>query len=688
MKTLSNGGRLIEHESELPDLRNARDLFGDFETTSCDDDRDSLNPWHSCWALGIAVTADEHQGAWYVPLRHHVYGNERNIDVDVAREWWADVVSTAKCWTNHNIKYDAHVSANDMGVMPDWPEQQMFCTNAHAKIIDSDRGYGRGGYGLDGLSRDWLHEDIGLYTELIDRWRMRGRKKSKDFGRVHMHDMALYACQDVITNRRLKQYIVQLRHPDCKWVSEIETDLTSVLFQMERNGMRVDRIELLETELEMSLRLLQIDEELKRRVGRSVNASSNEDLYDLLINQFGLPIVAWTDEEEDPFTGETMPAGNASFNKYALEEYARMPYGPHEVVVLIQEARHITQTLGLFVRPYQELADRDGRMHGDFNQVLTTGRMSMRRPNLQQCSEVAKRLIHPNKDCSFLSADQSQIEFRVIAHYIENRRVIETYCREPDTDFHDWVAASASIKRKPAKTMNFMMGYGGGKKKAVRAMSANLDVIGGVVGVIDQMLADGRLDPADRDKMFDQMCKHKGEEVYDGYHRNLPELKPTSRRAAAVCAERGYVRNWHGRHRHLPREFAHKAFNSLCQGEAADIQKERTVALARALLGTDIMLVGNVHDEVVLEGPSEQIEDARTVESVAWMLETLEKPLRVPLRANVGTSRRHWKEASTSAKDGGPSKPIHYDASRIDQQEPFAHLRGWRSNVWQTAKFS
>jgi len=647
-------------------------LFGDFETTSCDDELDSLNPWHHCWALGIAVTTDKHQGAWYVPLRHRLYGDEQNIPIEIAREWWADTLGTARCWSNHNVKYDAHVSANDMGYVPDWPEQQLFCTVAHSKIIDSDRHF-RGGYGLDALSLSWLGEDISVYGALIDRWRAIGKKKSKDFGRIHMNDCALYACQDVITNKRLKRYIQAQRHPDCNRVAEIETDLTSVLFEMERNGMQVDRLELMKTELEMSMRLLQIDEIIKKRVGRSVNWSSTDDLYDLLINQFGLPILAWTEEDE-----EGQPAGNASFDKHALAEYARHPHAPHDVVALIQEARSATQTLGLFVRPYQELADSRGRMHGDFNQTVRTGRMSMRRPNLQQCSSVAKRLIHPAVGNAFLSADQSQIEFRVIVHYIENQRCIDVYNSDPDTDFHQWVAESAGMKRKPAKTMNFMMGYGGGKKKAVRAMASNLNVIGGIVGTIDQMVADGRLNESDRLRVFDMMCVQKGEELYDGYHRNLPELKPTSRRAAAVCAERGYVRNWHGRHRHLPKDHAHKAFNSLCQGEAADIQKERTVALARAIEGTELMLVGNVHDEIVVEGPAELLADERTQRAIAWILETPDKPLRVPLRTGVGVSTQHWKEASTDAKDGGASRPIQYDVGQIDRDEPLRFLKNVR----------
>src|SRR5262245_18693709 len=112
MRELPDGGRLCETTDDLPDLRNARDLFADFETTSLDDNKSSIDPWRDCWALGIAVTADDAPGAWYVPMRHRLGGN---IPLENAISWWHQVVGTAQRWSNHNVKYDAHVSANDLG---------------------------------------------------------------------------------------------------------------------------------------------------------------------------------------------------------------------------------------------------------------------------------------------------------------------------------------------------------------------------------------------------------------------------------------------------------------------------------------------------------------------------------------------------------------------------------------------
>lgn len=659
MLEYANGGRLVQSTSELPDLRNAGDLFADFETTSLNDEKKSLNPWRDCWALGVAVTTSDAQGAWYVPVRHR---QEGNVPLDAFQRWWHDIVGTAKCWTNHNVKYDAHVSSNDLGWAPDCP---LYDTVTHAKIIDSDRQL-RGGYGLDALSLGWLGEDIRPLEDEIKRW----LGDSQDYGRVHAQPMGEYACQDVLSTRRLKKYIEERRHSDCHRVAAMETELTGVLYRMERNGMLVLREELILAEIELTHEFLLLDAELAGIVGRSVNPSSNDQLYDLLINQYGLPILGWTEEDD-----EGNPAGNASFDKEALARYAVHPLSPKRVIALVSRMRSIQQTLSLFVKKYQDSCDEHGRLHPNVNQSVRTGRLSMKDPNLQQCSKVAKRLIHPAHGNAFLSADQSQIEFRVIVHYIENQRCIDAYLKDPDTDFHQWMADTAGMKRKPAKTLNFQMGYGGGKKKAVRSLSVNSDVVGGIEARLDELIAIGQIDRSQRAAVFEQMAKAKAEGVYDDYHRTLPELKPTSRRATAVCKDRGYVRNVHGRHRHLPAIAAHKAFNSLCQGEAADIQKERTCALDRAIQSTELMLVGNVHDETVIEGPDGQLRDPRTQAAIAWILETPDTPLRVPLRCSVGYSEQHWAEASTDVKDGGASAPIMYDRNAINKDDPLCHLK-------------
>lgn len=665
MRELGDGYRLVEHAGELPDLRGAARLYADFETTSGDDRLDSLNPWHRCWTAGVAVTADDVPGAWYVPVRHR---SGVCLPTEVVSQWWLEVLGSCRRWSNHNVKYDAHVSANDLGVLPGY-DVELWCSLTHAKVVDSDRGH-RGGYGLDALSLGWLGEDVRPLEAEVKRW----LGESRDYGSVPPHVMTPYACQDVISVRRLEKYVEQRRHQECDLVASIETRVTRALFDTERAGMVVDPDELDLALLELLQEYLDLDAELAGIVGRSVNVQSSDQLYDLLCNQYGLPVLGWTEEDEDG-----QPAGNPSFDKEALAKYAQHPYAPARVIELVTRMRKLMVRKSLFIEPYRELAvlspDGHWRLHPTYNQTVRTGRMSCKEPNQQQLDEWAKALVHPARGCSLMSADQSQVEFRIIAHYVQNRAVIDSYARDPDTDFHQWMAETAGMSRRPAKTLNFMMGYGGGKKKAVRSLSINKDVVGTVKELVEQRVAAGEWPREREQELFEAVARKRAEDVYDSYHRTLPELKPTSRRAAAVCADRGYVRNLHGRHRHLPREAAHKAFNSLCQGEAADVQKETTAELHRRLLGTPLEMCGNVHDATVIHGPTEALRDPRTVAAVAYVLEnppSVAGKLRVPLRCSVGVSERDWCEADKT------SAPVHYSVGGpdgVDPEDPFRHLR-------------
>jgi DNA polymerase-1 len=327
-------GYLIEHASELPEF-DEDELFQDLETTSLDDELDALNPWQHCHVLGIAIIVSGK--AYYVPVRHRDWNN---IPIDDVIEWQCRVMSRAKRWVNHNVKYDALVMANDLGVTCDG---ELFDTVTHAKIIDSDRQF-KGGYGLDALSLHWLGEDISACENEIKRW----IGKSKDFGACPPVPMGTYACQDVITNRRLYRYIQQRRPAECDQVAMVETELTKVLFEMERVGMTVDPIELKTREVETIARMLEIDIELSNLLGRTINPNSSDDVFDVLCNQYGMPVLHWTEEDDDG-----NPAGNPSFDKHAMKKYLTHPYAPVKIVELIAEYRQLSTHRSLFLEKYQ-----------------------------------------------------------------------------------------------------------------------------------------------------------------------------------------------------------------------------------------------------------------------------------------------------------------------------------------------
>lgn len=603
-----NGGRLCETLDDLPILTGSKYLYLDFETTSGDPKLDSLNTWRNCFIAGVCVTADDHKDSWYIPIGHRRGGN---LDYEPVYKWLEDTVNSCGTWVNHNIKYDMHVFSNNLGV-------EVSCnvldTLARAKIIDSDRMR----YGLDHLSRDWLANDISHHEKQMRPY----LKGNKDFGQIPADVMAYYGTDDVIVTRDLHRYIQERTPSDCNVVCDIEDSVTKALYHIERSGMNIDVRATEITQLKTLHRMSLIDAELEAILGFSIKANSDADCFDVICNMHGLPVIAFTDN------------GSPSFDKHALKSYMSYPNAPVDVLKLMLEYRRLGTFNGTFLSTYLDL-HIDGVLHPSYNQTVRTGRMSCMKPNMQQLMPEAKALIVPREGHVLLSCDYSQIEYRTIVHYIRDPDAIEAYGKNPDQDYHQWVADLCGIKRRPAKTVNFLMGYGGGKARLIGALSVDPDVVESIK----------TNDPHE----FKRLAEARGNDIYNTYHARLPGLKLTSRQAEQLCRQRGYVRNLYGRRRHLPADHARKAFNTANQSSAADLMKERLVAVMKA--GYEV--IGAVHDELIITMPKEQYtEDTRI--DIARILESPSIDLRVPVRVGIGASSTSWLEAS------GNSEPVDY----------------------------
>ena len=390
-----NGGRLVQDVSELPRLPdNIENLFLDFETTSKNPKLDSLDPWNDCFAAGIAITWDDVPGSWYIPIAHK--DPRQNLPRDPVVRWLGESLGRSKRWVNHHVKYDSHVAYNDLGL--DFRGERV-CTVVRSKIMDSDRQF-RGGYGLDALSDSWLHENIDQYGELLKPYLV----KNKDYGAVPADICGEYGCQDPITNRRLYKYLLSNMPEESAPVVETETKLTSVLVRMERRGLLVKPEELLIEKLAALTEMVQIEERLHKLVGYPFIPTSNPDCFDVLCNRYGLPVLSWTDPNE-----ETGRAGNPSFDADTLEMYKHRIDAPTEVVSLMIRYRKLSTFKSLFLETFITQAKHLGNgfaiMHPDHNQCVRTGRMSVKKPNTQQQDKRSKKLFHPGPGKSFLSSD-------------------------------------------------------------------------------------------------------------------------------------------------------------------------------------------------------------------------------------------------------------------------------------------
>lgn len=645
MLDLGDNKWLVSKLSELPDFTNVEELFLDVETKRVFDHKDygGLYPWKGDRIAGVSLTRDDDPRCYYVPVRHTRDKVHPNIPVDQFQRWLKAVLGTSKKWINHHIVFDAvfaHFDGAEFG-------GELRDTLTLSKVHDSDRME----HGLKSLCRDWVdyHIPETMIKALLEEF------GTKSYADLPTDKMGLYACGDVRGNRKLYRYIQENRDAGTEGIWATEIALTAILYDMELEGLRVDPSELMIDRMR-GLRI-QIDEAtvIQDIVEREFT-NHHSWFYDVLINQLGYPVLA-TKWEKGKDTGKP------TFDKEAMAMYDIHPMtqaDPELRVLLnaIMAYRKEAQHQGLFVKPFLALKDSDNFIHPTYNQVIRTGRMSSSRPNAQQQNPRSKSLIHPREGCCFISNDYSQIEFRLIAHFIQDRDAIAAYNNDPNTDFHQWVADMVGIARKPGKTMNFRIGYGAGKRNVESALIKEKVIMEEVGAKVNAMILAGEATLDQRNDLYRQLCAQRASDIYEEYHNTLPGIKATSDLATARCRQRGYIFNPYGRRRHLPRRGAHKAFNSLVQGCAMDIIKERMVAVSPRYnpitrqLG--IRMAANVHDEILFEAPIEIMMDP---EVHAHLINTLESPsieFRVPIKTGLGVSLTTWKEAAgdDTIKDG------------------------------------
>lgn len=631
MLTFPNNTILIQSLSELPRIKD-REIVLDFETTSGNPKISSTNPWHNCSLLGVCICDSTDSPGYYIPVGHHnPTPNEPNLPLPAVAEWLSDVLSHCEVLVGQNIKYDAHVLRNCLGIEF---TGILYDTLTQAKIVDSDRL----SYSLDSLSKDWLGADISQYELAFAPYLYdgRGNKVNQDYGAIPAIIMAPYGGQDVLTTRRLKRFCEEKRPAQCNIVSQNEIALTSVLLDIERTGLRVDPTKVVLKQVETNWRLVEIIYRIRELTGCEIRPNTTDDCHRFLCGQYGLPILKWTNEEDDS------KQSNPCFDKYAMKSYLLHPKVKEDAILfecvnLIREYRTLDTFNSLFLNTFDN-RNISGILHSTYNQCVRTARLSCSDPNAQQMSDLAKGLIEVDTSGEWVlvDLDLSQIEFRLIASALNNQTVIDRYNNDPSTDYHSFVAELAGIDRGPAKNLNFAVGFAAGRKKAIQMVKGSLDITS--VGFKESGMH------------FDAYCQMRAESMYDSYHRMLPELKPTIRQAEKISKKYGYISNLYGRHRRLPYGASYKAFNAYIQSSAADLAKSLTLQITELLCNTAdwrelVKLVAVVHDSwIFYMHRSVYIQVCNEITSLI----TRVKPpglIRVPIRSSCKVSRTNWNDA-------------------------------------------
>ncbi len=393
----------------------------------------------------------------------------------------------------------------------------------------------------------------------------------------------------------------------------IDMPIVPVLCDLEKHGLGVDRTAISLLAEKLGKRIAEIASSITEKTGTRINLNSPQQVASLLFDRMGL------DVRKKKKTG---PSTDASVLESLAADKAK-----GEIPRLLLEHREASKLLSGFVEAFQRLTEpTTGAIHSSFDSLSTaTGRLSSKDPNVQNlpqfgdwAGEFRKCLIPRDPNRSFLSADYSQIELRVLAHLCGDEKLRQAF--ESGRDIHNetasWVFNVHSTfvtpdLRRAAKAINFGLLYG---------MSSH---------GLAQRLGVGR---------------SEAQEMIERYFSALPSVRDYLEQNVSEALRRGYTRSFFGRIRPLSEvstangrgadAIRRIVLNTPIQSTAADIAKLAMIRYSKSSIGTDGKhpLVLQVHDSLICECPRGELEEVSL-----FLRETMENVVRlsVPLRVEI-----------------------------------------------------
>ena len=575
------------------------------ELVAMDTETTSLDPMVAR-LVGISLST---QGgvACYIPVAHRGPDVVRQLSKDavLARlRPWLENPDAAKLL--HNAKYDAHVLANEGVRLAGVTEDTML----QAYVLESHRRVN-----LQELGERWLGRGGVAYEDICGKG-----AKQIGFDEVEIEKAAQYACEDADFTLQLHQVLRPqiAAESGLEATYRLEVRCSDVLTTIERNGVKVDAHVLAMQSHELGQQMLELERKVYELAGQPFNLNSPKQLGEILFQRMGLPVVRKT-ASGAPSTDEEV------LNRLALD---------YPLPALILEYRALAKLKSTYTDKLPKMVNPStGRIHTRYAQAaVITGRLASSDPNLQnipvRTAEGRRvRTAFVATDGRIVSADYSQIELRVMAHMSGDENLSRAF--QEDLDIHSATAsevfgvdldAVTSEQRRAAKAINFGLIYGMGEF----GLASNLGIT------------------RDASKAY-----------IDRYFTRYPGVARYMDNIRAQAGDQGYVETVFGRRIWLPdlrgakgprRAAAERAaINAPVQGTAADLIKMAMVAVDDWLRneGLKTRLVMQVHDELVLDVPADE------VEAVAGSLPRLMcsvAELAVPLMAEVGIGA-NWEQA-------------------------------------------
>ena len=398
--------------------------------------------------------------------------------------------------------------------------------------------------------------------------------------------------------------------------NEVELPLVPVLREMEAAGVRIDVPKLKQAETALTEELNALEQRIYALAGEPFNINSPRQVGELLFDKLQLDSKAKKSKTGQYSTSEDVLV--------ALKE-------KHEIVGLILDYRELKKLISTYISTLPGYIAEDGKIHTTYNQTVTaTGRLSSSNPNLQNLPIRSERgrfireAVIPDEGCLFLSADYSQIELRLMAHFSQDEHMLAAF--RSGQDIH--AATAAKIFGLPIDQVT--------KDQRRKAKTANFGIIYGIsaFGLAQQL----------------DCSRSEAKQLIDDYFAAFPRVISYIESQKELARQKGYAETLFGRKRYLPdihshnatvRSFAERnAVNAPIQGTAADIIKMAMVSIHRRLKEENLQtqMIMQVHDELNFNVPVTEVDRVREI-VVSEMQNAVH--LSIPLIAECGVGE-NW----------------------------------------------
>jgi DNA polymerase-1 len=468
--------------------------------------------------------------------------------------------------------------------------------------------------------RDMADRLLGYSTVRTQEQPTGGRKQlTINFGAVDK--VANVGADDARMALELARYYLdgRMETDQTDLLYDIDLPTSAVLARMEQAGLALDLPYMAEFSVELTRDISRLEQEIYALAGHAFNIGSTQQLQKVLFEELGLKSKARTK------TGYSTDA--------AVLEGLK---SEHQIIEKILEYRQLSKLRSTYVDALpKQVSHRDNRLHGEFNMTTTaTGRLSSSNPNLQNIpikTEAGRRIrqafIPESPDSVLLSADYSQIELRLLAHMSGDPTLKDAF--EKDQDIHTRTAGEifdtpieqvTPQQRRVGKTLNFALVY----QQGTMATAQQLGI-----------------------------STKEAKAFIDKYFTSFSKVRGFMEKTIQEAREKGYVQTLWGRRRHfrnlndksdpVRKADERAAVNAPIQGSAADLMKLAMIRLDKTLAERKMKsrLILQVHDELVLEVPKSEIEEATQVLRESMLMD---QPFTVPLKVDVGVGP-NWKDA-------------------------------------------